>query len=118
VEKKRTWRGLRWGLGLLLLTCVSGFLPTISDAAVIVFLRSGRAIQAEGTEIIGNRIRIQTPTEMIELSQSAVLSTHQVLPPTSSPSNPPPAAVYQDITQQMLNKVRNEIPPPGAPRGK
>jgi len=74
-----------------------------------VFLEDGRTIQAEKTEIIGDRVRIEKPAETIELPRSAVLSIHRVTPPSSSPSAPPPAEVYRDLTQQMTEKVRREI---------
>ncbi len=74
-----------------------------------MFLEDGRTIQAEKTEIIGDRIRIERPAETIELPRSAVLSIHRVSPPTTSPNVPPPAEVYPDLTQQMTDKVRREI---------
>jgi len=80
--------------------------------------RDGRTIQAEKTEIIGDRIRIERPAGMIEIPRSEVLSIHPVTPPQASPSTPPPADVYRDMTPQMTDKVRREIPEPGAPRGK
>ncbi len=107
--EKRTWQVFRWPLGVLLLTSASWLLPAPSAAAEIVFLQNGRTIQAERTQIIGNRIRIEKPTETIELPDSAVLSIHQVSPPTASPSSSPPADVYRDLTQQMADKVRGEI---------
>lgn len=112
-------QGFRWALGFLLLTTASWVLPIPSDAAMIIFFRDGRAIQAERTQVIGNRVRIETPTETIEPPSSAVLSIHQVSPPTASPNTPPPADVYGNITQQMTDKVRSEIQgQSGVPRGK
>jgi hypothetical protein len=117
--KDRTWRGLRWGLSFLILTTTSWVLPTSSDAALIIFFRDGRTIQAERTQVIGNRVRIETPTETIEPPSSAVLSIHQVSPPTASPNTPSPTDVYGNITQQMTDKVRSEIQgQSGVPRGK
>jgi hypothetical protein len=87
-------------------------------AAEIIFLQDGRTIQAEKTEIIGDKIRIEKPAETIELPRSDVLSIHPVAPPTAPPKSPPPAAVYPDMTGQMTDKVRREIPEPGAARGK
>lgn len=117
--KECTWRALRWSLALLLLTSGSWLLPASSAAAEIIFLQNGRTIQAERTEVIGERIRIEKPTETIELPQSAVLSIHQVSPPTASPSSRPPADVYRDLTQQMTDKVRSEIQGQmGAPRAR
>lgn len=74
-----------------------------------MFLEDGRTIQAEKTEIIGDRVRIEKPAETIELPRSAVLSIHRVTPPTASPNVPPPAEMYGDLTQQMTDKVRREI---------
>jgi hypothetical protein len=108
-EKGRTKRGLRWLLGTLVLLLILGFLPSRSDAALIIFFKDGRTLQAESTQIIGNRIRITTPTEILEPPSSAVFSIHEVSPPTASPNGPPPADVYRDITQQMTDKVRGEI---------
>jgi hypothetical protein len=86
-----------------------GRLLTFVLAAEIVFLEDGRTIQAEKTEIIGDRVRIEKPTETIELPRSAVLSIHRVTSPTASPNVPPPAEVYRDLTPQMTDKVRREI---------
>ena len=102
----------------LLLPSAWCLLPTITSAEEIIFLQDGRTIRAEKTEIIGDRIRIEKPAETIEISRSDVLSIHPVTPPTASPNVPPPADVYRDMTQQMTDKVRREIPEPGAPRGK
>jgi hypothetical protein len=113
--KERPGCGLRWPLGLLLLTPVSWVLPTASAAAVILFLQNGRTIQAERMEILGDRIRIEKPTKTIELPRSAVLSIHPASPPTPSPTGPPAADVYRGLTQQMTDRVRREIqnrPPP------
>jgi hypothetical protein len=93
----------------------------VTDACaeeVIIFLQDGRTIQAEKTEIIGDRIRIEKPAGMIEILRSDVLSIHPVTPPKASPMTPPPADVYRDMTPQMTDKVRREISEPGAPRGK
>ncbi len=99
-----------WLTGMLLfLLAASCLLPAASSAGEIVFLEDGRTIQAEKTEIIGDRIRIEREAETIELPRSAVLSIHRVSPPTTSPNVPPPAEVYPDLTQQMTDKVRREI---------
>lgn len=117
--RKRTWRGLRWPLGLLVLASLSWVLPTSSAAGVIIFLQNGRTIQADETEVIGDRIRIEKPTGTIELPRSAVLSIHQVSPPAASPTAALPADVYRNLTQQMTDKVRSENQgQTGAPRGK
>jgi len=108
-------------LGLIALMVAVGFgfaTPAGVSAEEIIFLQDGRTIRAEKTEIIGDRIRIQKPAETIELPRSDVLSIHPVTPPKGSPGTPPPADVYRDMTEQMTDKVRREIPEPGAPRGK
>jgi hypothetical protein len=105
----RTGCELRWSLGLLLLAPVSGVLPAAREAAVSRFLQDGRTIQAEGTEILGDRIRLETPTKTIGLPASAVLPIHPVSPPTPSPTGLPPADVYQGLTQQRTDKVRREV---------
>ncbi len=96
-------------IALLLLVVVSGFSLDVASSEEIIFLQDGRTIQAEKTEIIGDKIRIEKPAETIELSRSDVLSIHPVTPPTASPSVPPPAEVYRDLTQQMTDKVHREI---------
>ena len=104
---------------LLLLLAASCLLPAVISAGEIVFLEDGRTIQAEKTEIIGDRVRIEKPAETIELPRSAVLSIHRLTPPTASPNDPPPAEVYRDLTQQMTEKVRREIQEhSGAPRSR
>jgi len=92
--------------------------PVVSAEEVIIFLQDGRTIQADKTEIIGDRIRIEKPAGTIEIPRSDILSIHPVTPPKASSSPPPPADVYRDMTPQMTDKVRREIPEPGAPRGK
>jgi hypothetical protein len=119
--KERPGCGLRWPLGLLLLTPVSWVWPTASEATVILFLQNGRTVQAERMEILGDRLRIEKPTKTIELPRSAVLSIHPASPPTPSPTGPPPATVYRGLTQQMTDKVRREIqnrPPATVYRGR
>jgi hypothetical protein len=104
---------------LLVLLAASCLLPATSSAGEIVFLEDGRTIQAEKTEIVGDRVRIEKPARTIELPRSAVRSIHRVMPPTASPNVPPPAEVYRDLTQRMTDKVRREIRErSGAPGGK
>jgi hypothetical protein len=103
---------------LLVLVTASGLWATAASAEEIIFLQDGRTIRADKTEIIGDRVRIQKPAETIEIPRADVLSIHPVTPPTTSPTSPPPAEVYRDVTPQMTDKVRREIPEPGAPRGK
>jgi hypothetical protein len=103
----------------LLLLAAGCMLPAVSSAGEIVFLEDGRTIQADKTEIIGDRVRIEKPAETIEIPRSAVLSIHRVTPPTASPNVPPPAEVYRDLPQQMTDKVRREIQDgPGRPGGR
>lgn len=117
--RAETGRGPLLPIGLLLLLTVSGPLATTPSAEkIVIFLQDGRTIQAEKTEIVGDRIRIEKPTETIEIPRSDVLSIHPVDPPKASPRTPAPADVYRDLTPQMTDKVRREIPEPGAPRGK
>ncbi len=82
---------------------------SVAHSAGIIFLQDGRTIRAEKTEIIGDRVRVEKPAETIEIPRSDVLSIHPVTQPTASPSVPPPAEVYRDMTQQMTDKVRREI---------
>ena len=77
-----------------------------ANAAETVFLQDGRTIDADKVEIIGDTVRIQTPAETIDLNRSEVLSIHSSSAPTVSPG---PADVYRDLTQQMNEKVRQEI---------
>ena len=75
----------------------------------ILFLRDGRTIQAEGSETLDNRVRIETPTERIDLPSSAVLSIHRMEAPAGSSGRPAPAEVYRGLTQQMTDQVRGQI---------
>ncbi len=110
------WRSCIRLIGLSLAT-VLWFFVTGVRAEEVIFLQDGRTIRAERTEIVGDRVRIEKPAETIELPRSDVLSIHKITPPTASPSAPPPAEVYRDLTQQMTDKVRREIQErPGASR--
>ena len=117
-SRAETGRGFLLPIGLLVLVTASGPLAATASAEEIIFLQDGRTIRADKTEIIGDRIRIEKPAETIEIPRSDVLSIHPVTPPQASPGTPPPADVYRDVTPQMTDKVRGEIPGPGAPRGK
>jgi hypothetical protein len=113
-ERKR-WGSSRW-LGLSLVAVAFCQLSTPVCAAEIIFLQDGRTIQADKTEVIGDSLRIQKPTEIIYVPRTDVLSIHEVSPPTPPPSGTPPAEVYRDTTQQMNEKVRRDtqqllIPP-------
>ena len=98
--------------GLLLAASLSP-----AQAAEIVILDDGRTIQAEKTEIIGDRLRIEKPAGIIEVPRSSVLSIHPAAPPGLSPAPSAPAAVYGDMTQQMNDRVRQEIQRGQAPPG-
>ena len=80
-----------------------------AQAAEIVILDDGRTIQAEKTEIIGDRLRIEKPAGIIEVPRSSVLSIHPAAPPGLSTAPSAPATVYGDMTPQMNDKVRQEI---------
>jgi hypothetical protein len=105
---------------------IAGFLLAAglsrARAAEIVILDDGRTIQAEKTEIIGDRLRIEKPAGIIEVPRSSVLSIHPAAPPVASPAPGAPAAVsgtspapsapaevYGNMTQQMNDQVRQEI---------
>ena len=83
--------------------------PPRAQAAEIVILDDGRTIQAEKTEIIGDRLRIEKPAGIIEVPRSSVLSIHPAAPPGLSPAPSAPATVYGDVPQQMNDRVRQEI---------
>jgi hypothetical protein len=117
-ERERTGRGLRWLFGPWVMAFIVGFLPMRSEAALTIFFDQGRTLQADRTQVIGSRVRVETPTESLEFPSSAVLSIHRVSPPTASSSSPPPADVYPNLTQQMTDTVRSEIQEQGALQGK
>jgi len=87
---------------------LAAWLPR-AQAAEIVILDDGRTIQAEKTEIIGDRLRIEKSAGIIEVPRSSVLSIHPAAPPGLSPAPSAPATVYGDMTQQMNGTVRQEI---------
>ena len=78
-------------------------------ASEFVFLHDGRVIQADKVEVRGDRVRIEKPTETIELPRSEVASVHPYSPPSGAPGSLSPADTYRDITQRMNDKVRREI---------
>jgi hypothetical protein len=104
------WFGRRRGawpvlfLGLVVL-CL-GLRANRAGAAETIFLQDGRTIQADNVEIIGDTVRIQKPSETIDIPRSDVLAIHPSAPPKVSPG---PADVYRDTTRQMNDKVRGEI---------
>jgi hypothetical protein len=105
--------GRHWlGSGLTLMAVVwmlSLFFWQHADRAVAaetLFLQDGRTIQADKVEIVGDTVRVQKPSETIELHRSEVLSIHHSSAPGASPG---PADVYRDTTRQMNDKVRREI---------
>jgi hypothetical protein len=88
-----------------------------------IFLNDGRVIQAERSEIVGDRIRLETPTgAVVEIPRADVTTIHEPpLPggaPPPAPQATPPASVYGNMTQQMNEQVRKEIQQggPGRPR--
>jgi len=87
------------------------------DAAAgeVVFLKDGQTIQADKTEVIGDRVRSQRPTGEIELPRSSILSIHELTSPGSGATSPPPAKVYPGLTQDMNERVRQEIQQGKAP---
>jgi hypothetical protein len=84
-------------------------LPTVGSAEEIIFLQDGRTIRADKVEIVGDRVRIERPSETIELPRSEVLSIHPISPPQASPGSPAPSDVYRDLTPQSVDKIRREI---------
>jgi hypothetical protein len=91
-------------IGAMFLAIV-GYPALSTMAAETIFLQDGRAIQADKVEIIGDRVRIEKPTETIDLPRSEILSIH----PSTAPSASPPADVYRGMGEQMNDKVRREI---------
>lgn len=83
-----------------------GQCPEGVAAGETIFLKDGRTIQADKIEIVGDTLRIEKPTETIDIPRSEVLSIHPSMPPQVSPG---PADVYRDATRQMSDKVRREI---------
>jgi len=102
----RRRRGARLIPVLWLLVLFLGQCPDRAMAEEIIFLWDGRTIRADKIEVIGDTLRIEKPTETIEIPRSEVLSIHPSSPPTVSPG---PADVYRDTTRQMNDKVRREI---------
>jgi hypothetical protein len=101
----RTILSLAFVMGGLLL---AAGLPR-AQAAEIVILDDGRTIQAEKTEIIGDQLRIEKPAGTIEVPRSAVLSIQPAAPPGLSQAPGAPATIYGNMTQQMNDRVRQEI---------
>jgi hypothetical protein len=93
----------------LLVLAACCLLPAEISTGEIVFLEDGRTIQAEKTEIMGDRVRIEKRGERLELPRSAVRSIHRLTPPMASPNVPRPPEVYRDLTQQMTDVVRRQI---------
>jgi hypothetical protein len=78
-------------------------------AEEIIFLQDGHTLQANKTEVIGDRVRFERPSgKIVDLPKSDVLSIHHLTPPKATPATPP-AAVYHDLTGQMNNEVRQQI---------
>mgnify|MGYP001103308397 CR=1 FL=1 len=91
---------------LWLLAMFLGQRPEGAGAGETIFLKDGRTIQADKVEIVGDTLRIEKPTETIDIPRSEVLSIHPSTPPQVSPG---PADVYRDTTRQMSDKIRREI---------
>lgn len=102
----RRWVGA--GLTALLVAAALGTFATRARAEEVIFLQDGRTIRADKTTVIGDRLRIEKPSEIIEIPRSDVLTIHEVSRPAASPPSPPPTEVYRDVTQQMNEKVRQE----------
>ena len=99
-------RGARLILFFWLLALLLDQRQDRAAAAETIFLKDGRTIQADKVEIVGDTLRIEKPTETIDIPRSEVLSVHPSAPPTISPG---PADVYRDTTRQMNDKIRREI---------
>ena len=80
---------------------------SVGNGEQTIFLQNGRTIQAQGSTVIGNQIRVETPTGTADLPSSEVLSIHGVNPPSAS-SAPAPGDVYRDLTPQMTDRVREQ----------
>ena len=98
----------RAGLIGVLVAAALWALATRARAEEVIFLQDGRTIRADKSTVIGDRLRIEKPTEIIEVPRSDVLTIHEVSRPVASPPSPPPAEVYRDVTQQMNEKVRQD----------
>lgn len=92
----------------VLVAALLWLLATQARAEEVIFLKDGRTITADKTEVIGDRLRIEKPTETFDIPREHVLTIHQVSPPTASPKATPPAEVYRDITGQMNEKARQD----------
>ena len=82
---------------------------SVGDGPQTIFLQDGRMIRAQGSEVTGDQIRVETPVGRIDLPSSEVLSIHGMDSPSGSSGNPPPADVYRGLTQQMTDRVRGQI---------
>ena len=90
-------------------------LPRDARAGEVVFLRDGRTIEAEKTEVIGDRVRIQRPAEVIEVPRASVHSILEATAPGPRTTRAAPANVYPGLTQQLNERVREEIQQGRAP---
>ena len=109
---------------ILILWVLLGLATGVARAEQYIFLNDGRVIQAERSEIVGDRLRFETPTgAVVEIPRRDVTSIHdRPLPgnaPPPSPQSTPPASVYGNMAQEMNDLVRKEIQqgrtPPGKP---
>ncbi len=90
------------------------FLPSVAWAEQYIFLNDGRVIQVQRSEIVGDRLRLETPTgSVVDIPRADVMSIHdRPLPggaPPPAPQSAPPASVYGNMTQQMNEEVRQQI---------
>jgi hypothetical protein len=101
--------GLRIAAGLAACLWAAGGFHPAAALAEVVFLQDGRTIQADKVEVLGDRVRIERPTGVIELPLHEVMTIHPTAPPRGLPGTPPPADVYRELPQQLNDKVRREI---------
>ncbi len=108
MDAAATGRLRRAARALLVLLCCW---PVPSAVATeIIFLHSGETVQAEGTQIIGDRVRVTLPAgNTVEIPGSDILSVHPYPSQQPSTGSSNPAETYQGITQQMTDKVRREL---------
>jgi hypothetical protein len=84
-------------------------LPRHARAGEVVFLKDGRTIEAEKTEVIGDRVRIQRPAEVIEVPRASIRSILEATAPGPRTTPPTPANVYPGLTQQLNERIREDI---------
>jgi hypothetical protein len=114
IENRMGAEGASMGWGprtkgiVLAVVCLGFYGPAVASAGEFIFLRDGRVLQADKTEILGNTVRFETPAgAIVSIPRQRVLSIHPRTPPAGSLSSP--AQVYGSMTQQMNDQVRQEI---------